>query len=70
MAPQHGLYRWNLPEPIVSTSRLRVTLQQIGAWDHGLFERSDDISTVAYWYRTGSHAPYPELPARTERVPR
>lgn len=55
--PEHGLYRWHLPDPIYFDDSLRVTLQQIGAWDHGLFERTDDISTVAYWYQTGAHAP-------------
>jgi hypothetical protein len=68
--PEHGLYRWHLPDPIYFQERLKVTLQQIGAWDHGLFERSDDISTVAYWYQTGSHAPFPALPAAQERWPR
>lgn len=70
-APQsHGLYRWHLADPVVFTERLRVTLQQIGAWDHGLFERSDDVSTVAYWYQDGSHADFPALPARDARRPR
>jgi hypothetical protein len=70
MAPSHGLYRWHLPDPIVFTRRLRVTVQQIGAWDHGLFERSDDICSTAYWYQTGAHAPFPPLPPAAERRPR
>jgi hypothetical protein len=70
MAPEHGLYRWHLADPIVFTEHLRVTLQQIGAWDHGLFERSDDIASTAYWYQTGAHAPYPALPKVAERRPR
>ena len=68
--PEHGLYRWHLPDPIYFDEALRVTLQQIGAWDHGLFERTDDISTVAYWYQTGAHAPFPALPSAAERRPR
>lgn len=70
MPPTHAMYRWHLPDPIVFTERLRVTLQQIGAWDHGLFERSDDISSVAYWYQTGTHAPFPPLPDAAARRPR
>lgn len=68
-APSHGLYRWHLPDPVLFTDSLRVTLQQIGAWDHGLFERSDDISSVAYWYQAGA-AVASVLPERTARVPR
>ncbi|GAA3749071.1 glycoside hydrolase family 172 protein [Streptomyces tremellae] len=70
MPPTHGLYRWHLPDPVVFTERLRVTLQQIGAWDHGLFERSDDICTTAYWYQTAPHTPFPPLPDARGRRPR
>jgi Protein of unknown function (DUF2961) len=70
MAPSHGLYRWHLPDPVVFTGRLRVTLQQIGAWDHGLFERSDDVCSTAYWYQTQPHTPFPALPPAAERRPR
>jgi hypothetical protein len=70
MPPTHGMYRWHLADPIVFTERLTVTLQQIGAWDHGLFERSDDIASVAYWYQTGVHAPFPALPSAAARRPR
>lgn len=68
--PSHGLYRWHLLDPIVFTKQLRVTLQQIGAWDHGLFERSDDVSTVGYWYQVGGHVTRPVLPVRELRIPR
>lgn len=70
VAPMHALYRWHLPDPIWFEEDLRVTVQQIGTWDHGLFERADDISTVAYWYQTGPHAPFPTLPPAAARVPR
>jgi hypothetical protein len=66
----HGMYRWHLPDPVVFTERLRVTVQQIGAWDHGLFERSDDISTVAYWYQLGVNTRPQRLPGRAQRCPR
>lgn len=69
-APSHALYRWHLPDPIIFAESLRVTLQQIGAWDHGLFERSDDISSVAYRYQTGGQAEGYRLPPREERRPR
>jgi len=70
MPPTHGMYRWHVADPIAFTSRLKVTLQQIGAWDHGLFERSDDISSTAYWYQLPGHAPFPALPGVARRRPR
>ena len=68
--PMHGLYRWHLPDPIHFQRRLAVTLQQIGAWDHGLFERQDDISTTAYWYQLPNDIELPALPSAAERRPR
>lgn len=70
MMPMHGLYRWHLPDPIYFQERLRVTVQQIGTWEHGLFERSDDISTTAYWYQTTINAAFPPLPPAQDRTPR
>jgi hypothetical protein len=71
MPESHGMYRWHLPDPVIFTERLRVTLQQIGAAPgRGLFERSDDVSTVAYWYQTGPTTPFPPLPDREGRRPR
>lgn len=50
--PRHGLYRWHLQDPICFTEDLSVTLQQIGNDDVRLFERQDDVASVAYWYST------------------
>ncbi|GAA3084974.1 hypothetical protein JOF29_002996 [Kribbella aluminosa] len=68
--PMHGLYRWHLPDPIHFERRLKVTLQQIGAWDHGLFERQDDLATTAYWYQQQRNEPFPPLPPARHRWPR
>lgn len=68
--PMHGLYRWHLPDPIFFTQDLRITLQQIGAWDGGLFERQDDLCTTAYWYQHGGSVSLPELPDAPSRWPR
>lgn len=70
MPPSHGMYRWHLPDPIRFTSDLRVTLQQIGDRGGHLFERRDDISTVAYWYQAQAEGSNYELPAVEERRPR
>jgi hypothetical protein len=69
-APMHGLYRWHIPDPIYFRSSLRVTVQQIGAWDHGLFERVDDLASTAYWYQSEPHADFPALGDRAARTPR
>lgn len=47
----HGLYRWHILDPIAFSEDIKVTLQQIGNDDLSLFERSDDVATVAYWYQ-------------------
>lgn len=54
--PRHGLYRWHLPDPISFKEDLRVTFQDLGNDDIKLYEREDDISTVAYWYQSEPHA--------------
>ena len=69
-APMHAVYRWHLPDPIFFESDLRVTVQQIGVWDKGLFERTDDVFSVAYWYQTGPRPEAPAFPDAAARVPR
>lgn len=68
--PRHGMYRWHIPDPIRFREDLRVTIQQIGHDGRGLFERSDDVASVAYWYQKEPHAPFPELPEPRNRRPR
>ncbi len=51
---ERGLYRWHLEDPIYFHDRLRVTLQSMGKHDNLLFEREDEIATVAYWYQKKS----------------
>ena len=68
--PMHGLYRFHLMDPIRFEEELRVTIQQIGHNSRELFERTDDISSVAYWYQTLPHAAFPPLPPANRRWPR
>jgi hypothetical protein len=67
--PKHGMYRWHVPDPIRFREDLRVTVQDIGHRGE-LFERSDDISSVAYWYQREPHASFPDLPETEARQPR
>lgn len=68
--PMHGLYRWHLLDPIRFEKDLRVTIQQIGHDGRGLFERTDDVSSVAYWYQTEPHSKFPLLLPAEQRWPR
>ena len=68
--PQRSFYRWHIPDPVLFEQDLKVTIQQIGVYYGGLFERQDDVSTVAYWYQTEPHGPFPSLMERKERWPR
>lgn len=60
-----GLYRWHIMDPIRFEKDLSVTIQAIG-WRQGgrYLPLQDDIASVAYWYQTEPHAPFPKLPDR------
>lgn len=69
--PMRGMYRFHIPDPIYFEKDIRVTIQQIGMCHNGLFERQDDVSSVAYWYQEkGGENEYCPLPPREERWPR
>jgi hypothetical protein len=60
-----GMYRWHIMDPVRFEQDLRVTMQALG-WRAGgrYLPLQDDIASVAYWYQTEPHAPFPELPDR------
>lgn len=68
--PQRSFYRWHIMDPVLFEEDLRVTIQQIGVYHGGLFEREDDVATVAYWYQQEPHQEFSKLPERKERWPR
>ena len=51
------------PIPSVSKKDLRVTIQAL-VWRSGdrYLPLRDDIASVAYWYQTQPHNPFPPLP--------
>jgi beta-glucanase (GH16 family) len=61
-----GLYRWHLTDPVSFAQDLKVTIQALG-WMADKSGRylplNDDVASVAYWYQTEPHAPFPALPA-------
>jgi hypothetical protein len=60
-----SLYRWHVMDPIRFEKDLRVTIQALG-WRSGgrYLPLQDDIASVAYWYQTEPHAPFPALPEK------
>ena len=68
--PMRGFYRWHLLDPILFQEDLRVTIQQIGVNVRGLFERQDDLCSVAYWYQASPKTCFPPLPDKVSRWPR
>lgn len=68
--PMRGLYRFHIPDPILFSENIRVTVQQIGVSYGGLFERQDDVSTTAYWYLDRPGGTMPSILGREDRWPR
>ncbi|MBN1818439.1 MAG: DUF2961 domain-containing protein [Sedimentisphaerales bacterium] len=61
--PRFGLYRWHITDPIRFDSDLRVTIQALGWQSEGRYlPLKDDLSSVAFWYQTEPHVPFPALP--------
>ncbi|HDK36111.1 MAG TPA: DUF2961 domain-containing protein, partial [Bacteroidetes bacterium] len=60
-----GMYRWHITDPIRFEKNLRVTIQALG-WRSGgrYLPLQDDLSSVAFWYQTEPHTPFPKLPGR------
>ncbi len=60
-----NVYRYHLADPIPFTKSIKVTIEHGHAND-----RSDDYSSVGYWYQTEPHAAFPPLPKANERLPK
>lgn len=61
---KHTYYRFFLADPVYFTRRVR------GSLEHGHGNgRSDDFASVAYWYQSEPHAPFPPLPPAPRRRP-
>lgn len=69
--PQHGLYRFHIPDPIRFERDLRVTVQALGWWPQtGKYQPlTDDIASVAYWYESPARG-LDGLPPVNGRLPR
>jgi len=59
-----SVYRFHLDEPIPFTSYFKATIEH-GHANH----RSDNFYSVAYWYQSEPHEPFPPLPSMDDRIP-
>ncbi|CUU38792.1 Protein of unknown function (DUF2961) [Armatimonadetes bacterium GXS] len=58
-------YRFHIEDPILFSRSIRVSIE------HGHANlQENDYSSVAYWYQTEPHKPFPPLPPVNERLPR
>ncbi len=58
------VYRFHIPDPIPFKKSIRVTIE------HGhANNRSDLYSSVAYWYQSEPHKPFPRIPSVEKRLP-
>lgn len=62
---QWTVYRFHTGAPVAFDESIRATIEH-GHANH----RSDNYYTVAYWYQTEPHAPFPKWPSVEERIPR
>ena len=59
-----SVYRFHISDPIPFRKSIRVSIE------HGhANNRSDYLSSVAYWYQTEPHKPFPVMPAVHDRLP-
>lgn len=68
-------YRFHLVDPVTFQKSLRVEIEHKGSQTFpdgkvsGFIERDDLMSSVAIWYQTEPHKPWPALPPGPERLP-
>ncbi len=60
-----GLYRWHIPDPVRFEKDFRMTIQALG-WRDKMVPLEDDLSSVAFWYQTEPHMPFPALADKEE----
>lgn len=62
-----GMYRWHITDPIRFEQDLKVTIQDLGWRGDGRYlAQQSDISSVAFWYQSEPHHPFPKLPTKDE----
>jgi hypothetical protein len=64
--PLTTAYRWHVPDPVTFRQSLRVLIEQGNGSPP--FRSGNYYYSVAYWYQTEPHAPFPKLPGVKERI--
>ena len=59
-----SVYRFHFDSPVPFKKSMKATIEH-GHANH----RSDNFYSVAYWYQTEPHAPFPPLPPMDDRIP-
>ncbi len=68
-------YRFHIADPIVFKKSLHAEIEHKGSQTFpdgqvdGFIERDDLMSSVAFWYQTEPHKPWPALPVGANRLP-
>lgn len=68
-------FRYHIPDPVVFRKSLRAEIEHKGSQTFpdgkvdGFIERDDLMSSVAFWYQTEPHKPWPAMPAGADRLP-
>lgn len=68
-------YRFHIPDPITFKKSLRAEIEHKGSQTFpdgtksGFIERDDLMSSVAFWYQSEPHKPWPALPSGPQRLP-
>ncbi len=70
-----GAFRWHINDAITFRKSLRLEIEHKGAtvnpdgtMKSGFEEREDDFSSVAFWYQTEPHKPFPPMPRGYARL--
>jgi hypothetical protein len=69
-----SVYRFHIPDPVPFKKSLRVEIEHKGSQTFpdgktsGFIERDDLMSSVAFWYQTEPHKPWPALPPGPDRL--
>jgi hypothetical protein len=58
-------YRWHVPDPVTFQKSIRFLIEQGNG--NPPFRSGNYYYSVAYWYQTEPHAPFPKLPSAAER---
>ncbi len=62
-------YRWHIADPVRFENDLKVTIQSLGWKPGGIYKPlQDDLASVAFWYQTEPHNPFPELLSKEKLV--